>query len=269
MQRVVSAAVLIAALAVIVWYLPWWSTVILAAVVAAGAGVELAGLAAAGSGAPPAAFAGVTSAAATVAFVFSTVRGAPLGADALAPVLIAGTIASALVVLVRYPPGPATLTNAAVLGLAPLYIGLPLGAAACLQAMFGPNPLGWLIAVIAGSDSAQYYTGRAFGRRKLAPRVSPAKTVEGALGGFVAAAAIGALLAGWGLPGVPVAEAALAALALAGFGIAGDLFESLLKRSAGVKDSSALIPGHGGLLDRIDSYLFALPMFYVFLRYIA
>ena len=129
--------------------------------------------------------------------------------------------------------------------------------------------LGWLLAVIAGSDSAQYYAGRALGRRKLAPRVSPAKTVEGALGGLVAAPAIGAALAGWGLPGVPIASAALAALVLAGFGIAGDLFESLLKRSAGVKDSSALIPGHGGLLDRIDSYLFALPMFYLFLRYIA
>jgi len=99
--------------------------------------------------------------------------------------------------------------------------------------------------------------------------VSPAKTVEGAIGGFVAAAAIGAALAGWGLPGVAPWIAALAALILAGFGIAGDLFESLLKRSAGVKDSSTLIPGHGGLLDRIDSYLFALPMFYLFLRYIA
>jgi phosphatidate cytidylyltransferase len=123
--------------------------------------------------------------------------------------------------------------------------------------------------VVAGSDTAQYYTGRALGRRKLAPRVSPGKTIEGAAGGLVAAVAIGAALSSWGLPGVAWPGAALGALLLALFGIAGDLFESLLKRSAGVKDSSALIPGHGGVLDRIDAYLFTFPMFYLFLRYIA
>src|SRR4030095_1881521 len=120
--------------------------------------------------------------------------------------------------------------------------------------------------VIALSDSAQYYTGRAFGRRKLSPLISPAKTIEGALGGLLVAAHAGALLGPSLLP-VPLSLAAAAgcALLLAGFGIAGDLFESLLKRSAGVKDSSNLIPGHGGILDRIDAYLFAAPVFYFWL----
>jgi phosphatidate cytidylyltransferase len=119
------------------------------------------------------------------------------------------------------------------------------------------------------SDSAQYYTGRAFGRRKLAPSISPAKTVEGAIGGLVAAAVIGTLLARLCLPAVPAPVAGALAFLLACCGIVGDLFESLLKRSAGVKDSSALIPGHGGVLDRIDSHLFAAPAFYIFLRYFA
>ena len=108
--------------------------------------------------------------------------------------------------------------------------------------------------------------GRAFGRRKLAPLVSPAKTIEGALGGLIVAAIAGALLARYLLPmQLSPAAAAGCALLLAGFGIAGDLFESLLKRSAGVKDSSNLIPGHGGILDRIDAYLFAAPVFYFWL----
>ncbi len=102
--------------------------------------------------------------------------------------------------------------------------------------------------------------------------MSPAKTVEGAVGGFVAAAILGAWLAPQWLamthaPG-PVAGALLGTL-LAGAGMVGDLFESLLKRSAGVKDSSSLIPGHGGVLDRIDSYLFAAPVYFLLLRYVS
>ena len=270
MQRVVSAAVLIGALALVLWAAPWWATVVLTAIVAAGAGVELAGLAAAATGGHvPPTFAGVSAAAATLAFVFSTVRGAPLGVEALGAMLLVIFLASALVTLAVYPPGPATLTYAAVMGLAPLYLGLPLGAAACLHAMFGPHPLTWLIAVIAGSDSAQYYAGRAFGRRKLAPRVSPAKTVEGAIGGFIVAPIAGVLIGRWAMPELAMGATAVLAAGLTLFGMAGDLFESLLKRSAGAKDSSALIPGHGGVLDRIDAYLFAAPVFYLFLRFIA
>jgi phosphatidate cytidylyltransferase len=109
-----------------------------------------------------------------------------------------------------------------------------------------------------------------FGRRKLAPAVSPAKTVEGAIGGLVLATIAGAV-AGPRLSHIasltpPVG--ALIGLFVAAFGIVGDLFESLLKRSAGVKDSSALIPGHGGVLDRVDSYLFAAPCFYIALTWL-
>ena len=269
MTRVISAAILLTILYVTVWWLPWWATVILIAVVAAAAGHELGALANAGAGSGATAFVIVTTTAAALATVFSTRHGAPIGPDGLLAILIAGSLAAALVVLGTSAPAPATIERAAVMALGPLYIGLPLGTAAILHDAHGAPALGWLIAVIAGSDSAQYYTGRAIGRHKLAPRVSPAKTIEGAAGGLAAALIIGALVQPWGLPGIPPSVAAFAGFVLALFGIAGDLFESLLKRSAGVKDSSSLIPGHGGVLDRIDAYLFALPAFYLFLRYLA
>ena len=116
------------------------------------------------------------------------------------------------------------------------------------------------------SDTAQYYTGRAFGRRPLAPAISPKKTVEGAVGGFVFGAALLAVVGAWWLPArADRACARCSASTVVALGIAGDLFESMLKRSAGVKDSSALIPGHGGVLDRIDALLFAAPVYYIVL----
>jgi phosphatidate cytidylyltransferase len=118
------------------------------------------------------------------------------------------------------------------------------------------------------SDTAQYYSGRLFGRRPLAAAISPRKTIEGAVGGFVFGAIILTVAGAWWLPGIPPAFRALLGVAIVALGIAGDLFESMLKRSAGVKDSSALIPGHGGVLDRIDALLFAAPIYYVVLKYV-
>ena len=109
------------------------------------------------------------------------------------------------------------------------------------------------------ADTAAYFCGRAWGRRKLAPSISPGKTWEGAAGGVVGALAYAIILAAftghffW-------APAAAAAAALAVISIVGDLFESAAKRQAGVKDSGALLPGHGGILDRIDSATAALPL---------
>jgi phosphatidate cytidylyltransferase len=112
------------------------------------------------------------------------------------------------------------------------------------------------------------HTGRALGRRPLAPSISPKKTLEGAIGGLVfgtMAFALGGRLA---FPESSTWLLALVGASIAALGIVGDLFESLLKRSAGVKDSGTLIPGHGGVLDRIDSWLFAAPVYYVFVRYL-
>jgi phosphatidate cytidylyltransferase len=119
------------------------------------------------------------------------------------------------------------------------------------------------------TDVAAYAAGHAWGGRRLLPRVSPGKTVAGALGGLAAAAAVGALLFEWAPGAVP--RLGLAAGAAAGAGLAvlaevGDLAKSVLKRAAGVKDSGRLIPGHGGVLDRFDALLFTAPVAYWMLR---
>lgn len=143
-----------------------------------------------------------------------------------------------------------------------LYIGLPLGALAALRMQFAPEVLLLLLFTVMASDTGQYYGGRAFGRRPLAPEVSPKKTIEGALAGLLAGTVVFVLLARLWLVGVPLLPLLALGPTLVVLGIVGDLFESLLKRSANVKDTSALIPGHGGVLDRIDSLLFTAPVFY-------
>ncbi len=149
-----------------------------------------------------------------------------------------------------------------------LYLGLPIGALVAIRDMRGPQGLFLLMLTVMVSDTAQYYTGRAFGRRLLAPTISPKKTVEGAVGGFVFGTLLLVVVGRWWLPALPLAMRAVLGALVVALGIAGDLFESMLKRSAGVKDSSALIPGHGGVLDRIDALLFAAPIYYVVLKYV-
>ena len=155
-----------------------------------------------------------------------------------------------------------TLQDAAVDLVAPIYIGAPLGMLVALQMRSGPRATLLLIATIVVSDTAQYYSGRAFGRRPLAPAISPHKTVEGAIGGVICGALFMAIAITFVFPATPIVVRILLGLVIVFLGIVGDLFESRLKRVAHVKDSSALIPGHGGVLDRIDALLFAIPVFY-------
>lgn len=269
MVRIASAALLLAVvLSTIVW-LPLVATLVVAALVAALSAAEVAGLAAHAGVGVPRTF--VAAAAASVALAFAVDHsGAAGGGMVLHAVLLALVVAGGAVALTS-PPDAGTPGRAAVAMMAPIYAGIPLGAMATLRVTDGPQPLLFLLLIVAVSDTAQYATGRSMGRRKLAPVVSPGKTVEGAVGGVVAASLVAALAGPRLLDAMPIPVAAFAALGagLSLTGIAGDLFESLLKRGAGVKDSSSLIPGHGGVLDRIDSYLFAGPVFYLFLRILA
>ena len=146
--------------------------------------------------------------------------------------------------------------------VATVYVGVPLGMLVAGQMLGGSKATLLLMGTVVVSDSAQYYTGRAFGRRPLAPAVSPKKTIEGAIGGVVFGILFMAIAGRVVFPRLGILALAVLGAVLVVLGILGDLFESRLKRVAGVKDSSALIPGHGGVLDRIDALLFAIPAFY-------
>lgn len=148
--------------------------------------------------------------------------------------------------------------------------------AAGMHPEFGGFLLFYTISVVISGDVGAYFAGRAYGRRKLAPRISPGKTVEGALGAVVTGTAFAlAIKAGFDFVAPEVARplsygaAAVTGIGLAIVGMVGDLIESLLKRDAEVKDTGTLLPGTGGVLDRIDSNLIAIPvMYYVMLAYV-
>ena len=120
------------------------------------------------------------------------------------------------------------------------------------------------------SDTVAYFCGRAFGKHKLYPAVSPAKSWEGAAGGVlgscIATVGVGSL---WLLPDLPIAHAIPLGIVGSVAGQTGDLVESMLKRTFGVKDSSKILPGHGGLLDRIDALLFVAPVVYYYVALVA
>ena len=140
-----------------------------------------------------------------------------------------------------------------------LILLLPTGAALVYLRGEGPGVLVAILAIVWIADTAAYFSGRAFGRRKLAPRISPGKTWEG-----VAGALLVLLVYAWAMRGyqsaVPLPVLFLMVAALLYFSVLGDLFESWIKRVAEVKDSGTLLPGHGGVLDRIDAMTSALPL---------
>jgi len=156
-----------------------------------------------------------------------------------------------------------TLLDSAGTLMSTMYVGL-LNYFYLLRMM--PDGWVWLIFTLAGTwacDTTAYFVGKAFGKRRIAPVLSPKKTVEGAAGGLLGGGVIGCLFS-LIYPFLPLTELLILGLILSAAAEVGDLLESAFKRQAGVKDSSTLIPGHGGILDRIDSTLFTAPLVYYF-----
>jgi phosphatidate cytidylyltransferase len=178
-------------------------------------------------------------------------------------------ILSALLFLFRFTDIKSAAGEAALFLMGILYVPLLIGHLLLLRGL--PHGIPWVflvLVIVMSGDSGAYYVGCNFGKRKLYPAVSPNKSVEGSLGG-VAGSLAGAFIArATFFPELSVADAILTAILLGVLGQLGDLFESLLKRSFGVKDSGTIIPGHGGILDRLDSILFAAPAAYYYALFV-
>ena len=165
------------------------------------------------------------------------------------------------------------LTGVGVTLLGILYVAFLGGFLISIRVGFESPPglstdlLAYFFLVLFGSDSGAYFAGRAFGKHKLAPAISPGKTVEGLIGGVLAAAAFAALATFWFFPELPYQWSIPLAGVLAAVGVLGDLAESAMKRGSKAKDAANILPGHGGLLDRLDSLLFGAPILYYFARF--
>jgi phosphatidate cytidylyltransferase len=149
-----------------------------------------------------------------------------------------------------------------------LYVGLLGGHLVALRTGFSQklsaHLLSFFFLVLMGSDVGAYYVGRTIGKRKLAPKISPGKTWEGVAGGVVAGLALATVAHFWFFRELPLKWALPLAAVMTTLGILGDLTESALKRGAGAKDAAKVLPGHGGVLDRLDSLLFNAPLLYYF-----
>jgi phosphatidate cytidylyltransferase len=194
---------------------------------------------------------GAVQAAAVVAVIAAACLISPLAGVGL---IVAGVIADYIIARVSRRDHPRWIA----LGI--VYIGLPCIALVCLRAggTAGKGLMWWLLLSVWATDTGAYFVGRAIGGPKLAPRISPKKTWSGLIGGMASAAVIGAivgLIQDGGAP--PVVALALGSAILAVVAQGGDLAKSVVKRRFGVKDASRLIPGHGGLLDRVDGVMSA------------
>ena len=179
--------------------------------------------------------------------------------------LTAGTLTAAML---RGAPFERMIVSVGVTVLSVMYVALLGGHLIAVRVGFEPvlsrHLLGLFFLLLMGSDSAAYYGGRMFGRHKLAPSISPGKTWEGAIAGMLASLLLAAAAHYWFFLDLPLKFAMPLAAVMNIVGVLGDLTESALKRSAGAKDTAQILPGHGGVLDRIDSLLFNAPVIYYF-----
>ena len=185
--------------------------------------------------------------------------------DIIVPSLLATLVGIISVPLLSRSPLEQSLRDGAMTLFGVLYLGLTLGPLSMTRLL----PLGeWLIffllLVTWASDTGAYYVGTVYGRHRLAPTISPKKTVEGLVGGLIGAIIVAYAVRWWFLPELSSFDCLVLATLLTITGLWGDLTESAMKRSVGMKDSGGILPGHGGMLDRLDSLLFTAPAFYYY-----
>ncbi|HEY8713134.1 MAG TPA: phosphatidate cytidylyltransferase [Thermoanaerobaculia bacterium] len=183
-----------------------------------------------------------------------------------------GMFVTLLVIPASYVFGKSSVEDAlpssAIAVLATMYVGMLGGSLIRLRSDFGPvigpNLIYFLLLVVWLGDAGAYYVGKRFGKHKLSPRISPKKTVEGLIGGIIMSVITAVVIHLTFFPQIQLVHAMIVGIVLSITGVIGDLAESLWKRSAAVKDSGTLLPGHGGFLDRFDSILFTAPILYVY-----
>jgi phosphatidate cytidylyltransferase len=205
-------------------------------------------------------------------FYFATPDpGGRLDTQTIAMFLVALTIGTFISVTLRGAPFEKMVAAVAITILGVLYVVFLGGHLVALRTGFeqtlSAHLLSFFFLVLMGADTAAYYTGRAIGKHKLAPKISPGKTWEGVAGGIVAAVGFAALAHFWFFRELPLKWALPLAGVMAILGILGDLTESAIKRGAGAKDAAKILPGHGGILDRLDSLLFNAPLLYYFAHF--
>ncbi|HVO11898.1 MAG TPA: phosphatidate cytidylyltransferase [Vicinamibacteria bacterium] len=262
-RRVLTAAVALPAVLAVLLLLPPWATLALVACALAAGLHEFFGLLAA-RGLRPLRGSGLLLAAA----VFADVA---WPASARVPLSPLGVLLVLTVALLRGRDHESVSAAAGTL-LGAVYLGGLGGTLAGLRTLPSPAGGSWrvvlLLATIVLSDTFAFFVGHAVGRRRLAPAISPGKSVEGALGGLLGGVVGVFAVRQLALPQMPAAHALILGLLVSAMGILGDLEESLLKRWAGVKDSGTLFPGHGGMLDRLDSLLFGAPVLYYYFQHL-
>jgi phosphatidate cytidylyltransferase len=261
LKRVLTALVAIPLLYVIVWHLPPGYFALLIAAAAAVGQHELYRMAVT-RGITPAAIPGMVLGVLLVINFLS-----PLLPDLGVGFFIVASVM--LVLLIRlFAPRPVdgALADVAVTVLGLFYVALFFAYQVGIR--MGPDGKRWLAflyLVIWASDTAAYYAGTAWGKHRLYEKISPKKSIEGLVAGVTGAVAVALLCRAWFMPPITVQETVFLGIVLTAAGTLGDLAESLIKRGAGVKDSGTLIPGHGGVLDRMDSMLFAAPALFYYL----
>lgn len=189
--------------------------------------------------------------------------------DLIPGILVLYLILSGLFSLTQFKSDPFVLENLSKQVQGMVYIpGLLCFLVLIRNSADGATWIFLLLLVIFAGDTGAFYAGSYLGKHKLCPSVSPGKTIEGSIGGILANIVVGSIIKGFFLPELPWGVSIIFFVIIGAVGQIGDLFESQLKRVSGIKDSGSILPGHGGILDRIDALMFAAPVVYLFKAYV-